>query len=158
MLSGWEVSLQIPTVVSHHDYVPVTLIPGLHHFQVLMESLPLLVTHWTQVLGNVKIGSVSWRSCCSPGFWKQSACCWQVLHSFWPCCCQESSSLSEQMPSTLPVPLCSLSFWTLDLWWATRSEDRQRCQLSTSPWSILEKPGTSKLSSHHPCPEPWWTA
>ena len=37
-------------------------------------------------------------------------------------------------------------------------EDRHRCQLSTSPWSILEKPGTSKWSSHHPCPEPWWTA
>ena len=46
----------------------------------------------------VKIGSASWRSCCSLGFWKQSACCWQVLHSFWPYCCQESSSLPEQMP------------------------------------------------------------
>ena len=104
----------------------------------------------------VKIGSASWHSCCNPGFWKQSACCWQVLCSFWPYCCQESSSLPEQMPSTLPVPLCSLCFRTLDLWWATRSADRQRCQLSTSPWSILEKPGTSKWSSHHPCL--WWTA
>ena len=56
----------------------------------------------------VKIGSASWRSCCSPGFWKQSACCWLVLRSFWPYCCQESSSLPEQMPSTLPVPLRSL--------------------------------------------------
>ena len=62
------------------------------------------------------------------------------------------------MPSTLPVPLCSLSFRTLDLCWAAGSEDHQRCQLSTSPWSILEKPGTSKWSNHHPCPEPWWTA
>ena len=48
----------------------------------------------------VKIGSASWRSCCSPGFWKQSVCCWQVLRSFWPYCCQESSSLPEQMPSS----------------------------------------------------------
>ena len=24
--------------------------------------------------------------------------------------------------------------------------------------SILENPGTSKWSSHYPCPEPWWTA
>ena len=62
------------------------------------------------------------------------------------------------MLSTLPVPLRSLSFRTLDVWWAAGSEDRQRCQLSTSPWSILEKPGTSKWSSHHPCPELWWTA
>ena len=106
----------------------------------------------------VKIGSVSWRSCCCPGFWKQSACCWQVQCSFWPYCCQESSSLPEQMPSTLPVPLRSLTFRTLDLWWVAGSEDRQRCQLSISPWSILENPGTSKWSSHHPCPEPWWTA
>ena len=68
------------------------------------------------------------------------------------------SSLPEQMPSTLPVPLHSLSFRTLDLWWAAGSEDRQRCQLSTSPWSILEKPGISKWSNHHPCPEPWRTA
>ena len=37
----------------------------------------------------VKIGSASWRSCCCPGFWKQSACCWQVLRSFWPYCCQK---------------------------------------------------------------------
>ena len=103
----------------------------------------------------VKIGSASWRSCCSPGFWKQSACCWQVLRSFWLYYYQEISSLPEQMPSTLPVPLRSLSFQTLDLWWAARSEDRQRCQLSTSPWSILEKPGTSKWSDYHPCPEPW---
>ena len=106
----------------------------------------------------VKIGCASWRSCYSPGFWKQSACCGQVLHSFWPYCCQESSSLPEQMPSTLPVPLRLLSFRTLDLWWAAGSEDLQRCQLSTSLWSILEKPSTSKWSSHHPCPEPWWTA
>ena len=106
----------------------------------------------------VKIGSAFWHSCCSLGFWKLSACCWQVLHSFWPYCCQESSSLPEQMPSTLPVPLHSLSFQTLDLWWAAGSEDHQRCHLSTSPRSILEKPGTSKWSSHHPCPEPWWTA
>ena len=48
----------------------------------------------------VKKGSASWCSCCSPGFWKQSACCWQVLHSFWPYCCQERSSLPEQMPSS----------------------------------------------------------
>ena len=99
----------------------------------------------------VKIGRTS-------GFWKQSACCWPVLCSFWPYCCQESSSLPEQKHSTLSVPLSSLSFRTLDLWWAARSENRQRCQLSTSPWSILENPGTSKWSSHHPCPEPWWTA
>ena len=105
----------------------------------------------------VKIGCGSW-SCCSLSFWKQSACCWQVLRSFWPYCCQEGSSLPEQMLSTLPVPFRSLSFRTLDLWWAAGSEDRQRCQLSTSPWSILEKPGTSKWSCHHPYPEPWWTA
>ena len=60
--------------------------------------------------------------------------------------------------STFPVPLRSLSFRTRDLWWATGSEDRQRCQLSTSPWTILEMPGTSKWRSHHSCPEPWWTA
>ena len=62
------------------------------------------------------------------------------------------------MPSTFPVPIRSLSFRTLDIGWAAGSEDRQKCQLSTSPWSILEKPGTSKWSSHHPCPEHWWTA
>ena len=76
------------------------------------------------------------------------ACCWQVLHSFWPYCCQESSSL----PSTLPFPLRSMGFRTLDLWWATGSKDRQWCQLSTSTWSILKNPVTSKWSSHHPCP------
>uniref|UniRef100_A0A670JUY3 Ig-like domain-containing protein n=1 Tax=Podarcis muralis TaxID=64176 RepID=A0A670JUY3_PODMU len=27
---------------------------------------------------------------------------------------------------------------------ADGSEERQRCQLSTSPWSVLKKPGTSK--------------
>ena len=70
----------------------------------------------------VKIGSASWRSCCSPGFWKQSACCWQVLRCFWPYCCQESSSLPEQMASTLPVLFRSLGLWTLDLWWAAGSE------------------------------------
>ena len=75
----------------------------------------------------VKIGCVSWRSCWSPDFWKQSTCCGQVLRSFWPYCCQESSSLLEQMPSMLPVPLRSLNFRTLDLWWAAGSEDRQRC-------------------------------
>ena len=33
----------------------------------------------------VKIGCASWRSCCSPGFWKQLACCWKVLfpESWW---------------------------------------------------------------------------
>ena len=98
------------------------------------------------------------NTCCSPGFWKQSACFWQVLRSLWPYCCREISSLSEQMPSTLPVPLRSLSFRTLDLWWAAGSEDHQRSQLSISPKSILEKPGTSKWSSQHPCPEPWRTA
>ena len=61
------------------------------------------------------------------------------------------------MPSTLPVTLRSLSFRTVDLWWAAGPEDRQRCQLSTSPLSILEKPGTSKWNSQNPCPEPWWT-
>ena len=40
MLSGREVSLQIPTVVSYHDCVPATLIPGLHLFQILMETPP----------------------------------------------------------------------------------------------------------------------
>ena len=105
----------------------------------------------------MKIGSTSWRSCCSPGFWKQSACCWQVLRSFWTYCCQESSSQPEQMSSTLPVTHLSLTFRTLDLWWAAGSEDRQRCQLLTYSWSILEKPGTSKWRSHRPCPEPWWT-
>ena len=62
------------------------------------------------------------------------------------------------MPSTLPVPLRSLSFRTLDLRWAAGSENRQRWQLSTSAWSILEKPDTSNGSNTHPCPEPWWTA
>ena len=62
----------------------------------------------------VKIDSASWCSCCRQSFWKESACCWQVLHSFWAYCCQESSSLPE--PSMLLVPLRSLSFQTLDLW------------------------------------------
>ena len=161
MLSGREVSLQIPTVVSHHDCVLATLIPGLHLFQVPMETPPdrHSLNLGSQETGPyVKKGSVSWRSCCSPGFWKQLACCWQVLGSFWSYCCLESSSLPGQMPFTLPVPLRSLRVRTLDLWWAAGSEDRQRCQISTSPWSILENPGTSKWSSHHPCPEPWWTA
>ena len=163
MLSGREVSLQIPTVVSHHDCVPATLIPGIHLFQVGPDGISPPVGHslnpGSQETGpHVKIGNASWRSCCSPGFWKQSACCRQVLRSFWPYCCQESSSLPEQMTSTLPVSLRSLSFRTHDLWRAAESEDRQRCQLSSSPWLILEKPGIRKWSSHHPCPEPWWTA
>ena len=106
----------------------------------------------------VEIGSASWHACCSLGFWNQSACCWQVLRSFWSYCYKKSSSLPDQMPSTLPVPLRSLSFWTLDLWWAAGNEDRQRCQLSTSPWSIQEKRCTSKWNSHHPYPERWGTA
>ena len=62
------------------------------------------------------------------------------------------------MPSTLPVLLCSLNYRTPDLWWAAGSEDHQRCQILTSPWSIREKSGTSKWSSHHPCSEPLLTA
>ena len=105
----------------------------------------------------VKLGSESWRSCFSPGLGKQSPCCWLVKRILWSYCCQESSSLPEQIPSTLLVPLRSLRFWTQDLWWSVGSEDRQRCLLSSSPWSILEKPGTSKWNSHNPCLEPWWT-
>lgn len=58
----------------------------------------------------VKIDCASWRSCCSSGFWKQSSCCWRILHSFWPYCCQQSPSLPKQMPSMLPVSLRSLGF------------------------------------------------
>ena len=61
----------------------------------------------------VKIGSVSWRSCCSPGFWKQSAYCWHVLRSFWSYCCQESSSLPGQMP---PSFLFHFVHWVFELW------------------------------------------
>ena len=135
---NWSSSLSDPDGLSLHARHPLN--PG------SQETSPY-----------VKIGSVSWCLCCSPGFWKQPAC-WQVLCSFWPYCCQESSSLPEQMPSMLPVPLRTLSFQTLDLWWAARSEYCQRCKISTSSWSILEKPGTNKWSSHHPCPELWWTA
>ena len=99
----------------------------------------------------MKIDSTSWCSSCSPGFWKQSAYCWQVLRSFRPYCCQESFSLPEEMPSMLQFPLRSLSFRTLDHRCATGSEDRHRCQVSASPCSILENPGTSKRSSHHFC-------
>ena len=58
----------------------------------------------------VKIGSSSWRSCCSPGLWKLSAWFWQVLHSFWPYCCQEGSSLPKQMPSTLTSSTSFIEF------------------------------------------------
>ena len=105
----------------------------------------------------VRISNAFWCSCCIQGFWKQSAYWWQVLHGSWPCCCQESSSQPEQKPSMLPVPLHSLSFQTQDLWWADGFEAHQRCQLSTSLWLILEKHGTSKWSSHHPCLELWQT-
>ena len=145
-----EVSLKIPTVVRYHDCVPSTLIPSLSVPDGISSPPRHSLNPGSQEIGpDVKIGSASWRSCCIPGFWKQSACFWQVLCSFWPYCCQESSSLPEEMHSTIPVPLRSLSFWTLDLWWTARFEDCQRCQLSTSPRSILEKPGTSKWSSHH---------
>ena len=160
MLRGRKVSLQIPTVVSHHDCVPVTLISGLS-----ISSGPDWISPparnslnpGSQETGPyVKIGCASWHSCCSPGFWKHAVDL--VIRSFWPYCSQESSSIPEQIPSTPPVPFCSLSFRTLGLWWAARSEDCQICQFSTSPLSILEKPGTSKWSSHHSCPELWWTA
>ena len=145
MLSSRDVSLQSPTVISHHECIPTSLIPGLHLFYVLMESLPLLITHWSQILREtdpyVRISNAFWCSCCIQGFWKQSAYWWQVLHSSWPCCCQESSSQPEQKPSMLPVPLHSLSFQIQDLWWADRFEDCQRCKLSTSLWLILEKHG-----------------
>ena len=158
MLSSREVSLQNPTVVSHHDCSPATpdtWSPSLSDPDGIFPPTRHLLNPGSQETGPyVKIGSASRRSCCNPGFWKQSACCWQVLRSFWLYCFQESSSLPEQMSSTLR----SLSFRTLDLWGAAESEDRQRCQLSTSPWSIQEKPGTSMWSSHHSCPEPWWTA
>ena len=160
MLCGREVSLQIPTVVSHHD-CPSNLdtwSPSLSGPDGISPPACHSLNPSSQETGPyVKIGSASWHSCCSPAFWKQSACCWQVQCSFWPYCCQESSSLPEQMLSTLPVPLRSLSFRTLDLW-AAGYEDHQRCQLSTSLLSILKKPGTSKWSSRHPCSEPWWTA
>ena len=74
-----------------------------------------------------------------PRFLKRSAYWWQVLRSSWLYCCQESSSRPEQKLSTLPVPLRSLSFQTLHLWWAHRFEDRQRYQLSTSLQLILKK-------------------
>ena len=86
----------------------------------------------------VKIGSASWRSCCSPDFWKQSACCRLVLHSFWPYCCQESSSLPDQMPSMLPFPLHLLSFWTLDLCWDLRTvKDSSFHLLHGQSWKSL---------------------
>ena len=50
MLSGREVSLQIPTVVSHHACVPATLIPSLHLSQVLMESHRKPVHMWKQIV------------------------------------------------------------------------------------------------------------
>ena len=34
---------------SDSNSIPATMIPGLHLFQVLMESFPLLITHWSQV-------------------------------------------------------------------------------------------------------------
>ena len=61
----------------------------------------------------VKIGSASWRSCFSPGFWKQSAFCWQVLRSFWPYCYQESSSLPEKC---LPRFEFHFVHWFFELW------------------------------------------
>ena len=108
ILSGREVSLQIPTVVSHHVCDPDTWSPSLSGPDGISPPAHHSLNPGSQETGPyVKIGSASWHSCCSPGFWKQSACCWQVLCSFWPYCCQESSLLPEQMPSTLPVSLHS---------------------------------------------------
>ena len=103
----------------------------------------------------VKIGNAFWCSCCIQGFWKQSACWWQVVCSSWPRCCQESSSWPEQKPSTLPIPFRSLNFQTLDLWWADVLRTVKDASFQLYPRSILEK---HRTSPKHPWPERWWTA
>lgn len=81
---------------------------------------------------------------------------WQVLRD--SCSCWQGSSLrTEHISSNLPVPLLSLSFESLNIWYANGIEDTQRRRLSTSSCSILENQGTSKWSRYHRCPQLWLT-
>ena len=49
VLSRGNISLQSPTIISHHGRIPTSLVPGFHFFYILMEPLPLLVTHSAKV-------------------------------------------------------------------------------------------------------------
>ena len=41
------------TVVNHHAFTPVAMIPLFHHFDVLMEAFSLLVTHYTKIVRKI---------------------------------------------------------------------------------------------------------
>ena len=47
------ISLDAPTIVSHHMYIPSTLIPFLHNLQILVESFTLFITDSTEVFREV---------------------------------------------------------------------------------------------------------
>lgn len=72
--------------------------------------------------------------------------------TFWTFCFNKVLYDKNKSPQ---VSLRSLSFQNLDLWWADGVEDRQSCQLSSSPRVTLENRGAGKGSSRHPWP--WWT-
>lgn len=53
MFSSWTISLDAPTVVSHHMFIPSTLIPFFYELQILVESLILLITDCTKIFQEV---------------------------------------------------------------------------------------------------------
>ena len=49
----WRFLLDARAIVSHHIYIPLQLIPFLHHLSILMESCTLLVTDVIKVFREV---------------------------------------------------------------------------------------------------------
>lgn len=53
VFSMWTISLNAPTIVSQHMFIPSTLIPCLYDLQILVESFTLLITDCTKVFREV---------------------------------------------------------------------------------------------------------
>ena len=52
-LTAFTISLPAPTVVCHHGYIPSTLVPSFHAFDVLMKAFTMFFTHVTKVLWKI---------------------------------------------------------------------------------------------------------
>ena len=52
-LNLWKISLYAPKIVSHHIYIPSTLILLFHKPQILVESLNFLIADFTKIYRQV---------------------------------------------------------------------------------------------------------
>ena len=47
------IAFQAPTVVNHHRYIPSTMVPSFHVFDILVKAFTMFFTHITQVLWKI---------------------------------------------------------------------------------------------------------